>query len=139
MAVGAAVVVIGTLLPWVRTGGRRRNSYDLLVLVERLGFTPDGATATALRWWPLLPVLVVAAVVAAWWGWLRVGGATGLVAAGYAGTISVLVVRGGSALVRMQAGTTVTIIGAVVLAAGSVAALAIGSGAPVRPRSSAPS
>ena len=139
MAVGAAVVVIGTLLPWVRTGGRRRNSYDLLVLVERLGFTPDGATATALRWWPLLPVLVVAAVVAAWWGWLRVGGATGLVAAGYAGTISVLVVRGGSALVRMQAGTTVTIIGAVVLAAGSIAALAIGSGAPVRPRSSAPS
>ena len=139
MAVGAAVVVIGTLLPWVRTGGRRRNSYDLLVLVERLGFTPDGATATALRWWPLLPVLVVAAVVAAWWGWLRVGGATGLVAAGYAGTISVLVVRGGSALVRMQAGTTVTIIGAVALAAGSIAALAIGSGAPVRPRSSAPS
>jgi len=139
MAVGAAVVVIGTLLPWVRTGGRRRNSYDLLVLVERLGFTPDGATATALRWWPLLPVLVVAAVVAAWWGWLRVGGATGLVAAGYAGTISVLVVRGGSALVRVQAGTTLTIIGAVVLAAGSVAALASGSGAPVRPRSSAPS
>ena len=135
MAVGAAVVVIGTLLPWVRTGGRRRNSYDLLVLVERLGFAPDGATATALRWWPVVPVLVVVAVVASWWGWPRVGGATGLVAAGYAGTISVLVVGRGSALVHVQAGTAVTIIGAVVLAAGSVAAVANGTGPLVRPGS----
>ena len=126
MAVGAAVVVMGTLLPWVRTGGRRRNSYDLLALVERLGFTPDGPTATALRWWPVVPVLVVLAVVASWWGWPRLGGAMGLLSAGYAGAIAVVVAGSGSALVRVQAGTAVTIIGAVVLAAGSVAALANG-------------
>ena len=97
MAVGAAVVVTGTLLPWVRTGGRRRNSYDVLELVERLGFAPDGAAATALRWWPVVTVLVVLAVVATWWGWPRLGGATGLVAAGYAGTMAAVVAFRGSA------------------------------------------
>jgi hypothetical protein len=123
MAAGAAVVVIGTLLPWVRTGGRRRNSYDVLDLVERLGFASDGAAATALRWWPVVTVLVGFAVVATWWGWPRLGGATGLVAAGYAGTMAAVVAFRGSALVRVEVGTTVTIVGAVVLAAGSVAAL----------------
>ncbi len=132
MAVGAAVVVIGTLLPWVRTGGRRRNSYDVLELVERLGFASDGAAATALRWWPVVTVLVVFAVVATWWGWPRLGGATGLVAAGYAGTMAAVVAFRGSALVRVEVGTTVTIVGAVVLAAGSVAALTNG-GNPSRP------
>ena len=136
MAVGAAVVVIGTLLPWVRTGGRRRNSYDVLELVERLGFAPDGAAATALRWWPVVTVLVVFAVVATWWGWPRLGGATGLVAAGYAGTMAAVVAFRGSALVRVEVGTAVTIVGAVVLAAGSVAALATAAVA-VRSRSSA--
>ena len=139
MTVGATLVVIGTLLPWVRTGGRRRNSYDLLAFVERLGFAPDGAAATALRWWPVVPVLVVLAVVASWWGWPRVGGATGLLAAGYAGTIAVVVVGRGSTLVRVQSGTAVTIIGAVVLAAGSVAAMANGFMNPIRSGCSAPS
>jgi len=134
MAVGAAVVVTGTLLPWVRTGGRRRNSYDVLELVERLGFAPDGAAATALRWWPVVTVLVVLAVVATWWGWPRLGGATGLVAAGYAGTMAAVVAFRGSAIVRVEVGPTVTIVGAVVLAAGSAAALTNG-GNPVRSRS----
>jgi len=134
MAVGAAVVVTGTLLPWVRTGGRRRNSYDVLELVERLGFAPDGAAATALRWWPIVTVLVVLAVVATWWGWPRLGGATGLVAAGYAGTMAAVVAFRGSALVHVDVGPTVTIVGAVVLAAGSAAALTNG-GNPVRSRS----
>jgi hypothetical protein len=86
-----------------------------------------------------VPVLVVLAVVASWWGWPRVGGATGLLAAGYAGTIAVVVVGRGSLLVRVQSGTTVTIIGAVVLAAGSVAALTTAFVDPVRSGSSAPS
>jgi fatty acid desaturase len=133
MAVGAAIVVIGTLLPWVRTGGRRRNSYDVLELVERLGFAPDGAAATALRRWPVVTLLVVFAVVAMWWGWPRLGGASGLVAAAYAGTIAAVVTFRGSSLVHIETGAAVTIVGAVVLAAGSVAALADA----VRSRSSA--
>ena len=74
MAVGGVVTVVGSLLPWVRTGRRQRNSYDVFALAQRLGFSPDGPAANGLRWWPLVPLLVAAAVVAAWWGWRRPGG-----------------------------------------------------------------
>ncbi len=126
MAVGAVVTVVGSLLPWVRTGGRRRNSYDLLSLVDRLGFASDGPAEQALRWWPMLPLLAAGAVVAAWWGWPRAGGAVGVVAALYGGGVGIAVGRAGSDLVHVETGPAVTIVGALVLAAGSVGAVVIG-------------
>ena len=52
MTSGAALMIVGTLLTWVRSGGARRNSYDLFRLVGRLGFAPgrpggDGAALVA--------------------------------------------------------------------------------------------
>ena len=47
MAVGGVVTVVGSLLPWVRTGRRQRNSYDVFALAQRLGFSPDGPAATS--------------------------------------------------------------------------------------------
>jgi hypothetical protein len=126
MAVGAAVTIVGSLLPWVRTGGARRNSYDLLSLVDRLGFAPDGPAEVALRWWPMMPLLSTVAVVAAWWGWPRVGGSIGAVAALYAGAVGVAVFRAGSDLVRVEPGPAVTIAGALVLVAGSIGAVVVG-------------
>ena len=93
MAAGGVVMIVGSLVPWVRTGGARRNSYDLLSLVDRLGFAPDGPAEAALRWWPLMPLLVAVAVVAAWWGWPRAGGALGVVAAVYGGGVGLAVTR----------------------------------------------
>lgn len=126
MAVGAVVTVVGSLLPWVRTGGMRRNSYDLLSLVDRLGFAPDGPAEQALRWWPMLPLLAASAVVAAWWGWPRAGGTVGVIAALYGGGVGIAVGGAGSHVVHVEAGPAVTIVGAVVLAAGSVGAVVIG-------------
>ena len=126
MAVGTAVTVGGSLLPWVATGAVRRNSYDLLSLVERLGFAPDGPADPALRWWPLMPLLAVVAVVSAWWGWPRAGGAVGLIAAVYAGAVGVAVMRAPSGLVDIEAGAPVTVGGALVLAAGSIGAVVVG-------------
>jgi hypothetical protein len=126
MAVGAVVTIGGSLLPWVRTGGTRRNSYDLLSLVDRLGFAPDGPAEQALRWWPLLPLLAVGAVVAAWWGWPRAGGSVGVLAALYAGAVGVAVGRAGSAVVHVEPGPAVTVGGAVVFAAGSIGAVVVG-------------
>jgi hypothetical protein len=126
MAAGATVTVAGSLLPWVRTGGMRRNSYDLLSLVERLGFAPDGPAEQALRWWPMLPLLATSAVVAAWWGWPRAGGTVGLIAALYGGGVGIAVGRAGSALVHVEPGPAVTILGSLVLAAGSIGAVVIG-------------
>ncbi len=42
MAAGAALAILGALLPWIRTGGRSRNSFDLFRIVRDLGFAPDG-------------------------------------------------------------------------------------------------
>ncbi|CAN5678822.1 hypothetical protein BH18ACT2_BH18ACT2_19490 [soil metagenome] len=135
MAAGGIVVIVGTLLPWLRSGGRRRHSYDLLELVERIGFAPDGPAATALAWWPLVPLLVVSAVVAAWWGFARVGGGIGAVAAFYAGGTAVAVMRArtasSSGIVEVLAGTVVTTVGTVILLVGSVAAIVTGLRAPV--------
>ena len=130
MAVGGLVAVLGSFLPWVRTGRRSRNSYDVFRVVGRLGFAPDGPAATAMRWWPLVPLLAAAGVVAVWWGWGRAGGAIGLVAGAYAGVIGVAVARAPEAdLVELGTGPTVTAVGAVVLLAGAAGALVVGTGA----------
>jgi hypothetical protein len=126
MAIGGTVTVVGSLLPWVRTGSRQRNSYDVFALVRRLGFSPDGPAANGLRWWPLVPLLVAVAVVVAWWGWRRPGGVVGVIAAIYAGGIGVAVATADTAaVVEVRAGPGVTAVGAAVLLAGAVATLIV--------------
>jgi hypothetical protein len=137
MVAGGAVALVGSFLPWVRTGSRSRNSYDVFRVVGRLGFAPDGPAATAMRWWPLVPLLTVGAVVAVWWGWGRAGGAVGVVAATYAGVIGAAVAAAREAeLVDVGAGPSVTTVGSLVLLGGAVAAVVVGTGAG---RSTAPS
>lgn len=63
---GAAVALVGTFMPWLRSGARNRSSYSIFGLVERLGFAPEGPVAWSLRWWPVVPMLLVLTVIAAW-------------------------------------------------------------------------
>ena len=63
----AAVTLLGTFVPWLRSGGTSRSSYDLLGVLVRLELAPDGKVATMVRWWPVVPLLLTVAVVAAWW------------------------------------------------------------------------
>ena len=127
MTVGACIAVVGSLLPWVRTGSARRNSYDVFALADRLGFAPGGAVAEGLRWWPLVPLLAATAVIAAWWGWPRAGGALGVIAGAYAGGVGLAVATADAALViDVEAGAVVTAAGGVMLVLGSAAAVIIG-------------
>ncbi|MGH9270875.1 MAG: hypothetical protein ACRDZ2_06355 [Ilumatobacteraceae bacterium] len=139
MAGGALVVIVGSLLPWLRTGGRRRHSYDLFELVERLGFAPGSVAAAALRWWPLVPLLTVGAVVAAGWGWPRVGGFLGVGAAIYAGgtALAVMLAPSGRSIDPLL-GTAITAAGSVLLLGGAVAAIVVGFRRPVSWRPPAP-
>ena len=122
-------MVLGSFLPWVRTGSRSRNSYDVFRVVGRLGFAPEGPAATALRWWPVVPLLTVVAVVAVWWGWGRPGGVLGIVAAVYAGIIGAAVAAAPQAgLLDIGAGPVLTAIGGVVLLGGAIAATIVGRG-----------
>ena len=129
MATGGALMVLGSFLPWVRTGSRSRNSYDVFRVVGRLGFAPEGPAATALRWWPVIPLLTVVAVVAVWWGWGRPGGVLGIVAAVYAGIMGAAVGAAPQAgLLDIGAGPILTATGGVVLLGGAVAATIVGRG-----------
>jgi uncharacterized membrane protein YhhN len=106
-----------------------------LELVERLGFAPTGPAATALRWWPLVPLLAVVAVVAVWWGWPRTGGLIGLAAACYAGGTALAVsLAPSNRTVDPLAGAIVTLVGAVLLLGGAVAAIVVGFRDPVTSR-----
>ena len=129
MSAGVAVVLVGSFVPWVSSGAKRRSSYDLFDIVERLGFAPDGAFAVVVRLWWLLPLVLVGATVAVWYGrWW--------VAAGLAGAAAVLgaVVGAGvlsaddNAFVRVLGGPAVTLVGAAILAAGAVTSAMVASG-----------
>ena len=131
VSVGAAVVLVGTFLTWLRSGATDRSSYDVFDLVDRLGFSEGGLVGWALRLWPLLPLLLVLAVIAWWWpssgsGWTATRAALTLVAALYAGGVAVAVANAPEvALFSVGPGPTVTIVGAVVMITGVAAALVL--------------
>jgi hypothetical protein len=63
---GAGLALIGTFLPWLRSGSVDRSSYEIFDLVERLGFSPNGVVAWVLRLWPLVPLLLACSAIALW-------------------------------------------------------------------------
>lgn len=119
---GAVVVLVGSFLPWLASGSASRSSYDLLGIVDRLGFSPDGVVGWAVRLWPLLPLLLVVTVVshhvhldAAWLPILR--STTTAVTALYAGSVALAVhLAPEVGLFSPRVGPWVTLAGAALLA-----------------------
>lgn len=121
----AAVVLTGVFAPWLRSGERRRSSFDLLDLAERLGFAEDGLFGWATRGWPLVPLLVVGATVAAWAGRLQLSGCLGVGAGLYVGGVAAGVSLAPDAgLIRTEWGVAVAAVGAAWMVASGVWALA---------------
>lgn len=124
--VGGSVTLIGTFLPWVRSGSRNRSSYTIFDLVDRLGFAPSGMISWSLRLWPLVPLLVVLIVVAGWWPSVspRVGTAgtlaTAVVVVWLVGTAISVSFAPDIALFRIGPGPPVTVFGVIVLGVGAV-------------------
>lgn len=61
---GAALVVGGSFLPWVRSGRRQRDSYSMLRVADHLGVLPHGWPTVAARGWFLMPLLAAGAGLA---------------------------------------------------------------------------
>ena len=124
MSAGAVVTLLGTFLAWVRSGSADRSSYDVFDLVDRLGFSEGGVVGWSLRLWPLVPLLLVLAVVAWWWpsesrGWNVARIAVTVVAAVYAGGVAIAVANAPDiGLFRRGPGPIVTVVGAVAMLAG---------------------
>jgi hypothetical protein len=129
--VAAGVAVVGTFLPWVRSGTRRRNSYDVFAIVERLGYSASSAVGWCLKLWPLFPLLAVVAVTALWLRWIRTAAVIASLTAVAGGVVAIAVVRAGrSGLVSAAYGPWVTIVGAADLLASVWFTIAIGRATP---------
>jgi hypothetical protein len=123
---GALVVLVGSFLPWLASGTANRSSYDLLGIVDRLGFSPDGLVGWAVRLWPLLPLLLVVTVVSHHVrvnaAWLPIVRSTSTVAAAlYAGSVALAVrLAPEIGLFRPRIGPWITLAGAALLALSAV-------------------
>jgi hypothetical protein len=121
LTIGGVVACIGTLQPWVASGTRNRNSYDIAEIVGRLGFAPDGPMGIGLRAWPLVPLMMVVAATAAWWGYHAIGALVGVVAAVYAGGVGTAVSRApDEGLLHVLDGPRLTAVGGGLVLVGSL-------------------
>jgi len=91
MTVGAMIAIVASFAPWVQSGAVSRSSYDLLGYVHLLRISRNAHVRVLIRLWPLMPLSVIAAVIAAWWGWRYVAAALGLLGGLYAGVLSAAV------------------------------------------------
>lgn len=132
---GAACVLTGTFLPWLRSGSRDRSSYTIFELVERLGFAPGGAVSWALRLWPAVPLVLVMIAVGAWVvsttrsGWPILATLTVVAVVWVGGTATSVVLAPDAGLFRIGLGPAVTLLGLVVVVAGLIWLRPPGSGA----------
>ena len=119
LTASGAAVIVATFLPWLRSGRLERSSYDLLGLVDRLDIAPDGVVSVLIRWWPVVPLLVTASVVLAWWDRRELAAVAALVATAYAGGVAVrMVVAARDTPVRLGPGPwACTVTSAIFLAA----------------------
>lgn len=126
---GAAVAAAGTFLPWLRSGTRRRSSYEIFSLIDRLGFSPSSLVGWGLRLWPILPFLLASAVTFQWFPRKWITGGTAAVAVVYAGAVSAAVRSAPStSLITVEFGPLVTLIGAITLACGALLTLTLRTG-----------
>ena len=126
LCAGPAVLVLGTFLPWLRSGRTDRNSYATDGAVRRL-LDVDGATAAALHAWPFVSLLCAAAVALVLLGRVGPGAVLAALAALVAGPVAgwALSAPNRGLLHAATTGPVVTLAGAILSCVG-VLALASG-------------
>jgi len=122
LCTGPAVLVVGTFLPWLRSGRANRNSYATDGAVRRL-LDVDGVTAAALKAWPFVSLLCAAAVALVLLGRLALGAGLGAVAALAAGAVAAWALGAPSRglLHAATPGPAVTLAGAILTCLGVLA------------------
>jgi len=129
VTIGAAATIVGSLRPWVASGSVDRSSYEIIDLIDRLGFAEEGLLEVALRAWPLMPLVLVVGAAAMWWRRHVVGAALSVVGGLYALGVALTVeLAPSTGLLRIRSGPTITIAGAAVVLVASVVVLV----APIR-------
>lgn len=124
VGLGAATCLVGTFLPWLSSGSVARSSYELFSIVDRLGFSPDGAVGWALRLWPLAPLLLVLSAVSPgiagddrWGRQVRIA-VPALAALYVGGTAAAVELAPEGGLFRLRFGIWVTLLGSLAMLVG---------------------
>jgi hypothetical protein len=113
---GIVVLVVGTFLPWLRSGQSWRNSYETGGALRRLlGW--HGALDTAVSAWPFAGLLCAAVIAVFALGLPRCAATLALLTALATGAVAVTAVRvDGNSFVRpLMLGPAVTIVGATIV------------------------
>jgi hypothetical protein len=115
-ALGIVVLVVGTFLPWLRSGRATRNSYEATGAVRRL-VHPPGILDDLFRVWPLLGALCAVAVAVYALGLRRVGAGIGMLAslAGGAAAVAALNASGNAYASVTDTGPAITLVGAAIV------------------------
>ncbi len=110
---GLVVVVVGTFLPWLRSGHATRNSYRASGTIRRI-IHPPGPLGVLFTVWPLLAVAAAAAIALLVLRMRRLGALIGLLTALLAGGAAFEAVRSASSAYAavVTSGPTATLIGA---------------------------
>jgi hypothetical protein len=108
--------VVGTFLPWLRSGRASRNSYEATGAVRRL-IHPPGLIGELFKVWPLIGALCAVAVASYLLGlrWVGVLVATVASIAGGAAAIAALTARTNAYASVIDTGPAVTLAGAAVV------------------------
>jgi hypothetical protein len=119
---GLVLAVVGTFLPWLRSGHATRNSYATDGAVRRL-VELSGSADLALRVWPFVSLLAAVALALVLLGVLRIGLVAAAVAALLTGAVAVWALNTEvHGLIHPAApGPTVTLLGACLVGAGVLA------------------
>jgi hypothetical protein len=120
-----AVVVLGTFLPWLRSGRRERDSYAGRAAIRDL-VDVHGALRLVMWIWPFLGVGCALAIALLLLGLPRSGAAVALVASVYAGGVAIWVLsaHGRGAVRAATSGPVVTLLGALAAVIGAGVCLA---------------
>jgi hypothetical protein len=113
---GIVVLVVGTFLPWLRSGRSERNSYETGGALRRL-LELHGALDTAVSAWPFAGLLCAAVIAVFAFGRPRCAAALALLTGLATGAVAVaaLLVDGNSFVRPLMLGPSVTILGATIV------------------------
>jgi hypothetical protein len=124
---GLVCMVIGTFLPWFRSGSVQRNSYETAALVDHFALFDNPVIAVALRCWAGVPLLSAICFGLYVLGISRTAATLTLLSTAVVGTTAgVTVVQGGGAeglIGVVPTGTSTTIVGAAAAAIGALGVL----------------
>ncbi len=123
--VGVVLLLVGTFLPWLRSGRSDRNSYETGGALRRL-LGLHGALDAAVSAWPFVGLLCAAVVAIFALGLRRSAAGLALLTAAAAAAVAItaLEVDGNSFASPLMLGPSVTILGATVVAIAATLLLA---------------